>query len=206
MSEEVTVDFSKIPLKPVGKSEITQLEMALIVGTLYRPEILELIRDPVERSTWMDSLAVAAAAFARHKAGIPVSKIAEELGRSEASIRNHLSEKTKAGKLIAETYEKLRKNELRLGIPFIKAPVQKEDEERKILQSEIERLRSENNTLRRELEETRTLLEKKLGELEALKKQVNELKGLNEELSTKLNKAYSALKQIKEIVSAFTAE
>lgn len=206
MSEEVVIDFSKISLKPLGKSEITQLEIALIVGTLYRPEILELIRDPVERSTWMDSLAVAAAAFARHKAGIPVSQIAEELGRSEASIRNHLSEKTKAGKLIAETYEKIRRGELKLVVPFIKAPIAGEDEEKKILQSVLEKLRAENNSLKRELEETKALLQKKLGELEELRKQLGELKGLNEELSTKLNKAYSALKQIKEIVSNIVAE
>jgi predicted transcriptional regulator len=49
MGEEIVIDFSNIPLKPLGKSEIQKLEMALIIGTLYRPEVLELIRDPTER-------------------------------------------------------------------------------------------------------------------------------------------------------------
>lgn len=62
--EEVVIDLSNVSLK---------LEMALIVGTLYRPEILELIKDPVERSTWVDSLAVTAASLARSRAGISSS-------------------------------------------------------------------------------------------------------------------------------------
>lgn len=54
--EEVVIDLSNVPLKPLGKREIQQLEIALIIGTLYRPEVLELIRDPAERATWMDSV------------------------------------------------------------------------------------------------------------------------------------------------------
>jgi len=49
----------------------------LIIGTLYRPDVLELIGDPVERSTWIDSLAVAAGSLARAKAGMLVSQIAD---------------------------------------------------------------------------------------------------------------------------------
>jgi len=49
----------------------------------------------------MDSLAVVAA-FARYKAGIPVTQVADELGMSEHSIRNHVNEKTKAGKPITK--------------------------------------------------------------------------------------------------------
>ena len=59
-----------------------------------------------------DSLAVAAGALAREKAGIPVSRIAEELGRSEATIRNHLGGRTEAGRLVWETYEMLRRGEV----------------------------------------------------------------------------------------------
>jgi len=151
MSEELVIDFSNIPLKPLGKSEIQRLEMALIIGTLYRPEVLELIRDPAERATWMDSLAIAAAAFARYKAGMSVSQIAEELGRSEATIRNHLSEKTKAGKLVSETYEKLRRSELKLVIPFIKAPVAPPSEEVKVLREEVEKLKESKKALEEKL-------------------------------------------------------
>ena len=39
-SSEEVVDLSNVPLKPLGKREIQQLEIALITGTLYRPEVL----------------------------------------------------------------------------------------------------------------------------------------------------------------------
>ena len=68
------LDLSNIPLRPTSKREVKLLETALIVGTLYRPDIMELIRDPLEKATWLDSLAVAAAALAREKAGYTVSR------------------------------------------------------------------------------------------------------------------------------------
>ncbi|MEL9998324.1 MAG: helix-turn-helix domain-containing protein [Sulfolobales archaeon] len=175
MSEELVIDFSNIPLKPLGKSEIQRLEMALIIGTLYRPEVLELIRDPTERATWMDSLAIAAAAFARYKAGMSVSQIAEELGRSEATIRNHLSEKTKAGKLVSETYEKLRRSELKLVIPFIKAPVAPPSEEVKVLREEVEKLKESKKVLEEKLKQVQQELEVKTKEVETLQSKLNEL-------------------------------
>jgi probable regulatory domain-containing protein len=175
MSEELIIDFSNIPLKPLGKSEIQRLEMALIIGTLYRPEVLELIRDPTERATWMDSLAIAAAAFARYKAGMPVSQIAEELGRSEATIRNHLSEKTKAGRLVNETYEKLRRNELKLVIPFIKASVAPPSEEVKVLREEVEKLKESKKVLEEKLKQIQQELEIKTKEVETLQSKLNEL-------------------------------
>ncbi len=175
MSEELVIDFSNIPLKPLGKSEIQRLEMALIIGTLYRPEVLELIRDPTERATWMDSLAIAAATFARYKAGMSVSQIAEELGRSEATIRNHLSEKTKAGKLVSETYEKLRRSELKLVIPFIKAPVAPPLEEVKVLREEVEKLKESKKALEEKLKQVQQELEVKTKEVETLQSKLNEL-------------------------------
>ncbi|ADV64562.1 transcriptional regulator [Desulfurococcus mucosus] len=162
------IDLTNVPLKPLGKREISQLEMALIIGTLYRPEILELIRDPVERSTWVDSLAVAAGAYARMKAGLPVSQIAEELGRSETTIRSHLNMKTKAGKLVHETYEKLKKGELKLVVPFIRTPVAGCEEQVKALEGELEKQR---NRLKE--------LEAKISELtEAVKQREEEIQGL----------------------------
>ncbi|MEZ0393667.1 MAG: transcriptional regulator [Desulfurococcaceae archaeon] len=168
MGEELAIDFSGVPLSPIGKRDISQLEFALIVGTLFRPEVVELIRDPIERSTWMDSLAVAAAALARQKAGKSVSEIAEELGRSEATIRSHLGQRTKAGKLVAETFEKLRKGELRLVLPFARGPgaeVGRPGEEKPGQQ--VAELRQELDALRRERDE----LARRLSDaLEALKK------------------------------------
>lgn len=191
-SEEVVVDLSNVPLKPLGKREIQQLEVALIIGTLYRPEVLELIRDPAERATWMDSLAVAAAAFARHKAGIPVTQIADELGRSENSIRNHLNEKTKAGKLVAETYEKLRRGELKLVVPFIRAPVAPPFEEVRALREELEKLREE----RRALEERVKSLQQ---ELEALQSEVRAKGEELERFRAKLGSIVNEVKTIKEL-------
>ncbi|MEB3765681.1 MAG: transcriptional regulator [Desulfurococcales archaeon] len=111
------VDFSKVPIKPMGAKEVRELEIALIIGTLFRQDVLKEVLDPKEFTTWVDSLAVAAGALARDKAGYPISKIAEELGRTEATIRNHLQGKTKAGKLVLETYDMLKRGKLQLAIP-----------------------------------------------------------------------------------------
>jgi len=72
----------------------------------------------VYKRQWLDSLVIAAAALARDKAGYPVSVIAEELGRSEITIRNHLAGKTEAGKLVLESYEILRSAGGTLSIPI----------------------------------------------------------------------------------------
>lgn len=125
----IEIDLSHIPIKPVGAKEVRELEIALIIGTMFRPDVIQEVMDPKDFTTWLDSLAVAAGALAREKAGYPISKIAEELGRTEATIRNHLQGKTKAGKLVRETYELLKKGKLNLAIPLPAA-------------GEIERLRA----------------------------------------------------------------
>jgi hypothetical protein len=196
--EEIVIDLTNVPLKPIGKSEIQQLEMALIVGTLYRPEILELLRDPTERSTWIDSLAVAAAAFARYKAGLPVSVIAEELGRTEATIRNHITGKTKAGKLVIETYEKMVKGELKLVAPFIKAPVAPPTEEIKILRQEVEKLKEERKNLEERVKNLEKELEAKSRELETLRSEVKAKGEELEKLKTKLEEIKTQIKGIEE--------
>jgi len=102
----------EVPLTPVGRREIHQLENVLLVSTLFRPDVIEKIRNAEDRLTWVDSLAVAAGALARAKAGKSAGEIAEELGRSEQTVRNHLNGKTEAGKLVIETYNKLARGEL----------------------------------------------------------------------------------------------
>ncbi len=188
--EEIVVDLSTIPLTPVGKKDIQRLEMALIIATLYSPEVLELIRDPVERATWVDSLAVAAAALARSKAGYPISRIADEIGRSETMVRAHLSGKTKAGKLVLKTYEKLLRGQLKIRIPFVGKPLLPEDVEK-----ELERLRSENEELKKRVKE----LEEKLGSIES------EKKGLEEELERvkkELEEKTRVIEEVKRILSS----
>lgn len=112
MSEE-------IPLSPIGREQIHKLEYALLVGTMFRPEVLEELKNPAERLTWVDSLAVAAAAIARERARMTVSQIAEDLGRSEATIRSHLTGKTKAGQLVRKTLEKFQREGVRIEFPQI---------------------------------------------------------------------------------------
>ena len=134
MSEE-------IPLSPVGREEIHKLEAALLVGTLFRPEVLQALKDPSERLTWVDSLAVAAAALARQKAGMSVTAIAEELGRTEATIRGHLTGKTKAGQLVQQTYERFVKEGVKIEVtPAVEeSKLREELEEERRRREEVER-------------------------------------------------------------------
>ncbi len=191
--EELYIDLSNVPLTPTSKKDIQKLETALIIATLYNPEVIELIRDPVERATWVDSLAVAAAALARQKAGYPISQIAEEVGRSETMIRAHLSGKTKAGKLVLQTYEKMLRGELRIKLPFkeIGVPItakpeaeekikeleeakKKLEAEKKELESKIKELGEKISSLEQELAKTREELKKKTKIIEEIKRIISE--------------------------------
>jgi len=108
-----------VPLQPLGKEDVKKLETALLVAALFDPEVIEKIKNPHDRVTWVDSLAVAAAALARRKAGMTIEQIADDIGRSETTIRNHLEGKTEAGKIIQKVYEKLVKNKGVLEIRMI---------------------------------------------------------------------------------------
>ncbi|ACX72032.1 conserved hypothetical protein [Methanocaldococcus vulcanius M7] len=161
-----------IPLIPTSRTEIDKLEHILILGTLFRPEILELIKDPIEKVTWVDSLAIAAGALAREKAGYTIREIAEELGRTEQTIRKHLKGETKAGKLVRETYEMLKRGELNIEEveKFLEAVVRKEELEKlsdlKKLEEEIERLKKERDELLKKIQRTKELLKTALEALE----------------------------------------
>lgn len=197
--EEIEIDLSNIPLRPVSKKEIQQLEMALIIGTLYRPEILELIRDPLEKATWVDSLAVAAAALAREKAGYTVSQMAEELGRSETTIRAHLSGKTKAGKLVRETYELLARGKLRIVAPFGGVQITREEYEKlKQLEEKVKMLEEENKRLKQQLEAC-VKPEELESRLMELKSTIDELEKENEELRKHIRELEEKTKIVEEI-------
>ena len=182
----IEIDLSHVPLRPTSKKEIMELETALIIGTIYRPDVIQLILDPVERATWVDSLAVAAAALARYKAGYTIPQIAEELGRSENTIRNHLKGKTKAGKLVLETYEMLAKGELKLVIP-IKGVVVPE-----------ERIKELENRIR-ELEKENAELKEKLSQASS-KEEVENLRKRVEELQKELEEKERLLAKLKELL------
>jgi probable regulatory domain-containing protein len=95
--------MSEVPLSPVGREEIHRLEAALLIASLFSKEAIGELRNPEGRLTWVDSLAVAAAALARERAKMPVSQIAEELGKTEATTRSHLSGRTKLARSTTET-------------------------------------------------------------------------------------------------------
>lgn len=119
-----------IPFRPLGRQDIHKLEYVLLTATITRPDILERLKgtDVQDRLTWVDSLGVAAGALAREKAGLSVSEIAEELGRSEATIRNHLTGRTEAGRLVRETYERLLRGELKPDTVLVAVPAEKTEE------------------------------------------------------------------------------
>ncbi len=147
--------MSEVPLKPISREDIHKLESALLVGTLFRIEALEeVLKNPDKRLTWVDSLAVAAAALAREKAGMPIPKIAEEIGRTEATIRNHLSGKTKAGQLVLQTYQRFLKEGVKIEVADLEELHKKLDE----LENKVKELENKLSTVKAKLEETLAIL------------------------------------------------
>ena len=152
----MVIPMSEIPLKPLGRQDIHRLETYLLIGTLLRSDVIERIKSAEDRLTWIDSLAVAAGALARQKSGMPIPRIAEELGRSEGTIRNHLNRKTEAGKLVWETYEMLVKGQ----IDPIAAVISAAGDVRKF-KEELDKAVKERD----ELKEKVSILEKQVSEL-----------------------------------------
>lgn len=161
MSDETVAE---IPLKPISRSDIHKLETALIIATLLREDVIQKIRESTERLTWIDSLAVAAGAFARAKAGMTASQIAEDLGRSEATIRRHLAGKTEAARLVEETYRKFVSEGVKIELPSTVAKEQvrhvKEVETRiKELENKINDLENSKKYLQDKIDKARKLTE-----------------------------------------------
>jgi len=156
---------AQIPLNPVGKQDIHKLESILLTATLLRPEVLDMIRTSSERLTWVDSLAVAAGALAREKAGMTLSQIAEELGRTEQTIKKHLKEESKAGQLVKETYEMIK--------TLVKEGKNVNDVFPLIALGDAKGLKEEVEKLKKEKEEIKQSLTKIKEELEALVKKIS---------------------------------
>ena len=147
-----------IPIIPRTKEDISKLANNLLISSLFRPEILEKIKDPHDRVTWVDSLAVAAWALAMHKAGYSTSEIADHLGRTEQTIRKHLKGETEAGKIILETYEKIKKGEEIITIEAISMASKLKDL-KEDLRSKVEKIEEELNKIRESLEGIKRELE-----------------------------------------------
>ncbi|MEM2336689.1 MAG: transcriptional regulator [Candidatus Bathyarchaeia archaeon] len=165
----------EVPLKPLGREDIQKLEAVLLLGTVSRKDVIEKMRsaDPKDRITWIDSLAVAAGALARKKAGMTVTRIADELGRGDQTVRAHLTGKTEAGKLVRETYEMLLKGEKVLTFIVKEAEVLPSKEEIEKLKAEIERGRREKIELQERLHKIQSKIEDALRTLETV---LNQLK------------------------------
>jgi predicted transcriptional regulator len=80
--------------------------------------------------------------LAREKAGMPVSKISEELGITEATVRRHLKGETKAGQMILKAYEKLAKEGFKVDLPEII----------KVQNNEVEKLKQKFDTIKQILQ------------------------------------------------------
>jgi len=164
----------EVPLKPLGREDIQKLEAVLLLGTVSRKDVIEKMRggDPKDRITWIDSLAVAAGALAREKAGMSVPKIADELGRGEQTVRSHLTGKTEAGKLVRETYEMLLKGEKVLTFLVKEAEAPSSKEEIEALKAEVEKERREKTELQEKLNKMQTKLENAVKTLEEVLNQL----------------------------------
>jgi len=201
-AEKIDIDYKSIPLNPLGKNDIKKLETFLLIGTLYRPEVLELIKDPNERSTWIDSLAIAAAAYARYKAGMPISLIADELGRSEESIRNHISGKTKAGSLIIETYEKIKSGQLNLILSFNSSNKELDDLKNQIknLKEEMEKIKAERDELRNAINQKEETIKSLQIEIGKIKSDLDRISREKEEIINKYKLLQNKLLEIKKLL------
>ncbi|MCS7098269.1 MAG: hypothetical protein NZ922_04760 [Candidatus Methanomethyliaceae archaeon] len=162
----------EVPLKPMGREDIQKLEALLLLATVSRRDVIEKMREAnaKDRLTWIDSLAIAAGALAREKAGMSAIKIAEELGRGEQTIRAHLTKRTEAGRLVRETYEMLLKGEnmfpflvesnLKEENEKLKQELKKEQEERAKVQEELNKLKEKMKKVINIMEELLVTLKK----------------------------------------------
>ncbi len=147
-----------IPLKPMGKEEIHRLEYSLLISSLIEvitdPKFVEQLKDPKDRLTWIDSIATAAAALAREKAGMTLSEIAEDIGRTEATIKKHLRGETEAGKIVLEAYKKLERGEIddTLSVILGLKKAERLDEIRSLLEKASSQLEEAAKNLKEALE------------------------------------------------------
>ncbi|NJE46026.1 hypothetical protein E3E35_01100 [Thermococcus sp. GR7] len=188
----------EVPLNPLGREEIHRLESVLLFATLFRPEVIELIKDPAERLTWVDSLAVAAGAIAREKAGMTVREIADELGRTEATVRKHLKGETKAGQLVRETYELIKQGKLDELVKNVEVLAKGGQ---LIALEEYERLRKEKEKLEAKVGELERALRDALAEKDELEKKVREFEGLADELRSENEELKNKLEKVREITT-----
>lgn len=73
----------EVLLNLIGREEIYRFESIFLFVMFFRFEVIEFIKDLVERFIWVDSLVVVVGVIVREKVGMIVSEIVEEFGRME---------------------------------------------------------------------------------------------------------------------------
>ncbi len=117
-----------------------------------------------------------------------VSEIAEELGRTEQTIRKHLKGETKAGQLVRETYELIKQGKLDELVKNVevlakggqlvameeyeKLKKEKEELEARVkeLEEKVRALEEENHQLKAKLENVRKVLSDALERVKEIEK------------------------------------
>ena len=193
-------ESEEIPLTPIGREQIHKLESALLIASIFSPRVLEELENPRERLTWIDSLAVAAAALAREKAKMSIPQIAEELGRTEATIRNHLQGRTKAGQIVRETYERFLREGVKIQLPteLFKekyAPLGEGVEAEKIskLQSELDSLKARISEYESRISEYQSRISEYESRLRGYEDRISRVKQVLSSVMETLNRLSSEL-------------
>lgn len=73
----------EVLLNLIGREEIYRFESIFLFVMFFRFEVIEFIKDLVERFIWVDGLVVVVGVIVREKVGMIVSEIVEEFGRME---------------------------------------------------------------------------------------------------------------------------
>lgn len=95
----------EVLLNLIGREEIYRFESIFLFVMFFRFEVIEFIKDLVERFIWVDSLVVVVGVIVREKVGMIVSEIVEEFGRMEQIIRKYFKGEIKVGQFVREIYE-----------------------------------------------------------------------------------------------------
>jgi probable regulatory domain-containing protein len=199
-------ESEEIPLTPIGREQIHKLESALLIASIFSPRVLEELENPKERLTWIDSLAVAAAALAREKAKMSIPQIAEELGRTEATIRNHLQGKTKAGQIVRETYERFLREGVKIQLPteLFKekyAPLGEGVEAEK-----ISKLQSELDSLKAKISEYESRISEYQSRISEYESRISEYESKLKGYEGKVSHAKQVLSSIMEALNKLSSE
>lgn len=100
--------LAPVPIRPDCKTEILLLQSALLIASMPRIiERMQFIDDPLENEMMLEHLSMSSAIFARTTAGYGVEKIADDLGRSIATVQAYMRGYSYAYEIIKSVYEEM---------------------------------------------------------------------------------------------------